>query len=177
MRKPVLWFIALSHVLAVSLWLLLWLLSRHMCTSDCGDVGLVLAPLVVPVFLATCALVVMDITLMARGVSPPRFKHWVSWLTPLVLVLAPVSWLAVTGYVGYRQDHYSIERAVTVVKACEARSLGGYGPHPYLFLKSDPYTSITVSGGDAARVALNKAAVESASRCDYDLGDFYLPPS
>jgi len=57
---------------------------------------------------------------------------------------------------------------------CQARSLGGTPSNAYLFLKKDPYSSITILGGANGYAKIEAAAEQSLTQCHYQLSDFQL---
>lgn len=97
------------------------------------------------------------------------------WLIVIVVVGGLLLWAAAVSFTRFRQNNYSLGKAVSVIQNCQAKALGGYGPQPYLFLKTDPNKAIKVSGGDQARQTLVAAAQTNAVSCNYKLDDFGSP--
>jgi hypothetical protein len=166
----------LLHILAALTWLGAFVVSNRSCPNgSCGEAGLILIPLFIPPFITTFAAVVLDITYLIKRVTPVKYKRTTTRLVPILLVVLPILWLIFMSFYRFQKDHYSTKKAVGVIERCEASALGGYGPNPYIYLKSAPTSAIKVTGGTSARLALTDAANNSAAACGYDLSMFELP--
>ncbi len=158
------------------MWLGVFIVSNRSCPNGgCGEAGLVLVPLFIPPLIATVAAIVIDITYLFKRFAPIRYRPMISWLMPTLLIGMPVLWLIIASLYSFQKDHYSTQKATTVIRNCQASALGGYGSNPYIYLKTDPTSAIKVTGGESARLALINAARNSTRACGYDFRRFELP--
>jgi hypothetical protein len=166
----------LLHIIATLMWLCAFIVSNRSCPNgSCGEAGLVLVPLFILPFIATVAAIVIDITYLSKRIAPAKYGPKISWLIPTLLIGMPVLWLIIASFYSFQKDHYSTNKAVSIIEKCEAGALGGYGANPYFYLKTNPTSAIKVTGGESARLALTDAAKNSAKTCGYDLSRFELP--
>lgn len=158
------------------MWLGAFVITNRSCPNGiCGEAGFVFLPLFIPPFIATVAVIVIDITRLFKRLTPVKYSPRISWLVPTLCIGVPILGLIFVSFFSFQKDHYSFQKAVDVIVNCRASALGGYGSNLYIYLKTDPASEIKVTGGESARTALINAARDNARACGYDLSRFELP--
>ena len=137
--------------------------------SKCTDLGIVIAPLFIPILILVPATIIVDLAVLGRKLAPHNHKQFVSHFIPISLVAAIILVLSTLAIFTYKQDHYSIAKTVKIIQNCQATDVGYNGTDIYLSTSPSAgnVRDIKVPGSGHARIA--QTIKDSAARCNYKL--------
>lgn len=133
--------------------------------SNCTDVGIIIAPLLIPSLILIPLTIIIDIVVLGRKLAPAH-KRVIS----AVIIAVIVAGTALAYVTFERLQYYAPDKALSLIRSCKVSSVSyDNGDNVYLYpINSiNGRTQLKVHGSEHTR--LLQAIKDSAAECKYNI--------